>query len=102
MRALISVSALALISNMAFAENFAYELQIASPDLNANVPALDFSATDPQPSSHDIRVSLNDWYRGNPDVSNTDFHYEGIIFNGPLHFTAYDELSRQNPDLGGV
>jgi hypothetical protein len=48
------------------------------------------------------RVSLSDWYRGNPDVENVPYDHDGIVIGNPAKFTAYDELSRQNPDLGGV
>ncbi len=102
MRTLITVSALALMSNLAIAENFAYEQQISSPDLDANIQSLDFRSSDPQASARDVRVSLNDYYRGNPDVENTPYSHDGIVIHGSMHFTAYDELSQQNPDLGGV
>lgn len=98
MRTLITVSALALVSNLAIADNFDYEQQIASPDLSNQ----DFSSTGTQVSTSDVRVSLNDWYRGNPDVAHVPYNHDGMVIRGPMHFTAYDELSRQNPDLGGV
>ena len=102
MKTLITVSALALMSNLAIAENFTYEQQIPSPDLNANVQSLDFNSSDPQASARDARVSLNDYYRGNPDVENVPYQHDDIVISGPMQFTAYDELSQQNPDLGGV
>jgi len=71
MRTLITVSALALMSNLAVAENFAHEQQISSPDLDANIQNLDFRSSDPQASAQGVRVSLNDFYRGNPDVEMT-------------------------------
>lgn len=98
MRTLIAVSALALLSNLAIAENFNYEQQIASPDLSNQ----DFSSTGPNASTMDVRVSLDDFYRDNPDVSNVPYDHEGIVLRGPGRFTAYDDLSRHNPDLGGV
>ena len=64
MKTLITISALALMSNLAIADNFNYEQQIASPDLSNQ----DFSSTGTQASTTDVRVSLSDWYRGNPDV----------------------------------
>lgn len=102
MRTLITVSALALMSNLAIAENFAYEQQIASPDLDPNVQSLDFNSSGSKPSTREIRVSLNDYYRGNPDVVHVPYNHEGVIIKGPMLFTAYDHLNRQNPDLGGV
>jgi hypothetical protein len=98
MKTIITLSVLALMSNLAIAENFAYEQQISSPDLNS----LDFNSSDPQASAGDVRVSLNDYYRGNPDVENVPYDHDDIVIRGPIQFTAYDELSRQNPDLGGV
>lgn len=98
MKTIITLSALALLSNFALAENFSYEQQIASPDLSNQ----DFSSNGNTPSAHEVRVSLNDWYQGNPDVAHVPFPHDGIIIRGTMNFTAYDELSRQNPDLGGV
>ena len=98
MRTLITVSALALLSNLAIAENFNYEQQITSPDLSNQ----DFSSNGPKASIRDVRVSLNDYYRGNPDVAQVPYSHDDIVIRGPMHFTAYDELSRQTPDLGGV
>ncbi len=98
MKTLITVSALALISNLAIAESFNYEQQIVSPDLSNQ----NYSSNGPRASTSDVRVSLNDYYRGNPDVVHVPYHHDGIIIRGPMQFTAYDELSQQNPDLGGV
>ncbi len=102
MRTLITISALALLSNLAVADNFNYEQQIASPDLDPNIRSLDFNGSGLQASSRDVRVSLHDFYRGNPDVANVPYDHDGIVIRGSMSFTAYDELSRQNPDLGGV
>ena len=99
MKTLITVSALALVSNLASAENFAYERQISSPDLSTD---LGFNGSDPKASAQEVHVSLNDFYRGNPDVENVSYEHDGIIIRGAVQFTAYDELSQQNPDLGGV
>ena len=101
MRTLITVAALTLVSNLAIAENFNYEQQIASPDLNSNVQSLDFNSSG-MASAGDVRVSLHDYYRGNPDVAHVPYNHDGMVIRGPMHFTAYDELSQQNPDLGGV
>ena len=98
MKTLITVSALALISNLAIAESFNYEQQIASPDLSNQ----NYSSNGPRASARDVRVSLNDYYRGNPDVVHVPYHHDAIVIRGPMRFTAYDELSRQTPDLGGV
>jgi hypothetical protein len=98
MKTIITLSALALLSNLAIAESFTHEQQIASPDLSNQ----DFSSSGQQASTQEVRVSLNDWYRGNPDVENVPYSHDGIVIGNPAAFTAYDELSRQNPDLGGV
>lgn len=98
MKTLITVSALALISNLAIADSFNYEQQIASPDLSNQ----SYSSNGPHASTRDVRVSLNDYYRGNPDVVHVPYNHDGIVIRGPMQFTAYDELSQQNPDLGGV
>ncbi len=98
MRTLITVSALALVSSLAIAENFSYEQQIASPDLSNQ----SFSSSGHQATSGGVRVSLDDYYRGNPDVTHVPYNHDGIVITGPMQFTAYDELSQQNPDLGGV
>ncbi len=102
MKTLITVSALALMSNLAIAENFAYEQQIASPDLDPNVQSLDFNSSEPTASGREIKVSLNDYYRGNPDVAHVPYNHDGMVIKESMLFTAYDDLSRQNPDLGGV
>jgi hypothetical protein len=98
MKTIITLSALALLSNLAIAESFTHEQQIASPDLNNQ----DYSSSGQQASTQDVRVSLDDWYRGNPDVAHVPYNHDGIAIGNPAQFTAYDELSRQNPDLGGV
>ncbi len=98
MRTLITVSALALVSNLAIAENFSYEQQIASPDLSNQ----SFNSSGNKASSGDVRVSLDDYYRGNPDVAHVPYNHDDIVITGSMQFTAYDELSQQNPDLGGV
>jgi hypothetical protein len=98
MKTIITLSALALLSNLAIAESFTHEQQIASPDLSNQ----DFSSSGQQASKQEVRVSLNDWYRGNPDVEHVPYIHDGIVIGNPTEFTAYDELSRQNPDLGGV
>ncbi len=102
MKTLIILSALALVSNLAIAENFSYEQQIASPDLNSNIQSLDFNSSKPQASTQDIRISLHNVYLGNPDVEQVPYHHDDIVIRGSMNLTAYDELSRQNPDLGGV
>jgi hypothetical protein len=98
MKTIITLSALALLSNLAIAESFNHEQQIASPDLSNQ----DFSSSGQQASTREVRVSLEDWNRGNPDVAHVPYNHEGITISNPAQFTAYDELSRQNPDLGGV
>lgn len=102
MKTLITISALAPVSNLAVAENFSYEQQIASPELNANIQSLDFNSSKPLPSTRDVRVSLDNSYRGNPDVAQVPYNHEDMVIRAAMSFTAYDELSRQNPDLGGV
>ena len=98
MKTIITLSALALLSNLALAESFNHEQQIASPDLSNQ----DFSSSDPMPSSKDVRVSLHELNRDNPDIENVAFNHDAVLNRGSTQFTAYDELSRQNPDLGGV
>jgi hypothetical protein len=98
MKTIFTVSALALLSNFATAESFTYEQQIASPDLSSQ----DFISSGNQAPTREVRVSLNDWYSGNPDVVHVPYDHDGIVIRSPLNFTAYEELSRQNPDLGGV
>jgi hypothetical protein len=68
MKTLITLSAPALMSNLPMAENFAYEQQISSPDLRTDFQSLDFSGSDPMASAQDIGVSLNDFYRANPNL----------------------------------
>lgn len=102
MRTLLTVSALALLSNLSIAETFTYEQQVGSPDLDPNIQSLDFKSSGHQASAGDVHVSLDDFYRGNPDVEHVPYNHDGIIIRSPKRLTAYDELSRQNPDLGGV
>ena len=69
-----------------------------SPDLDPNIQSLDLNSSGHEPSARDVRVSLEDYYRGNPDVVHVPYDHDGVIIRGP----AYDELSQQNPDLSGV
>ena len=68
MKTLLTFSALALVSNMAFAETFQYERQLTSEDLDPNIPSLSQGISNPAKSVQQPRVSLFDTYRGNPDT----------------------------------
>ena len=98
MRTLISVSALAFISNLAVAETFQYENQLASPDLDPNIESLSANVSNPEISATDFELSLNAFYRGNPDVGHDLYQYEGTDTSGSLQSTAYDAWVRGNPD----
>lgn len=99
MKTIVTLSALALISNIALAESFEYENQIGSQDLDPNI-STSAGIRDAEASSSSVRVSLNDWYKGNPDVVHVPYNHDGIEmkFEGDL-FTSYDALSLNNPDL---
>ena len=96
MKTIITLSALALFSNLAIAESFTYEQQIASPDLSNQ----SFDSTGQKASARVVRVSLNEWYSGNPDVEHVPFNREGEVSKsrGDL-VTSYDQLNQSNPDL---
>ena len=96
MKAIITLSALALLSNLAIAESFTYEEQISSPDVSHQ----SFSGSGQKASTREVHVSLDDWSRGNPDVEHVPFDHQGEISKatGEL-ITGYDALSQSNPDL---
>jgi len=100
MKTLITVSALALISNMAMAETFQYEEQLASPDLDPNIESLQVKVDDPQPSVQGAEISLHDFYQGNPDVGHDVFQHTGEVSeNHTFDRTSYDAWVRGNPDV---
>ena len=96
MKTIITLSALALLSNLAVAESFTYEEQISSPDVSHQ----SFSSRGHMASTGEVHVSLDDWNRGNPDVEHVPFNHEGEVSKsmGDL-ITGYDVLSQTNPDL---
>ena len=96
MKTIITLSALTLLSNFAIAESFNYEQQIGSPDVSHQ----SFDSIGQKASTQDVRISLNEWYSGNPDVEHVPFNHEGEVSKsmGDL-ITGYDVLSRSNPDL---
>ncbi len=99
MKTIITVSALALISNIAMADAFDYEKQSGSQDLDPSATISD-SIRNPEASTFQVRVSLNDWYQGNPDVADVPYSHDGIeqkIEGGML--SNYDVLSQANPDM---
>lgn len=100
MKTIITLSALALMSNLALAESFNYEEQIGSQDLDPNISDLSASVTDPEVSTSDFRISLNDFYSGNPDVAHVSYKHEGkeMQFKGDM-LTSYDAWSQGNPDV---
>ena len=96
MKTIITLSALALLSNLATAESFTYEEQIASPDLSNQ----SFSSSGQKASAREVRVSLNEWYGGNPDVEHVPFNRGGEVSKSMDDLiTGYDVLSQTNPDL---
>lgn len=101
MKTLITVSALALVGNMAMAGDFAYERQIGSEDVSSELSTLVFRSTDPAPSMGSQRISLHDAYRGNPDteVLPADFEDSMSMDMNTLPRTSYEEISRGNHDL---
>ena len=101
MKTLITATALALVSNFAVAEVFTYERQIGSQDLDPAIYHSVSNVTNPLPSARHYRLSLNDFYRGNPDVANVPFHVSEEIYIGDnvLESTSYDAWVRGNPDV---
>ena len=96
MKTIITLSALALFSNLAIAESFTYEQQIASPDLSNQ----DYHSSGPHASTRLVRVSLDDWSRGNPDVEHVPYNHEGEVSKSMgEQVTSYDVLNQSNPDL---
>lgn len=99
MKTLIAVSALALISNMALAETFQYEEQLASPDLDPNIESLLAKVNDPQPSVKGAEISLSNFYQGNPDVGHDVFKHSGEVSEShSLDRSSYEAWVRGNPD----
>ncbi|WP_457665523.1 hypothetical protein [Thiolapillus sp.] len=100
MKTLLTFSALALISNMAFAETFQYERQLASEDLDPNISSLSQGISDPVKSMAQPRVSLFNIYRGNEDTQVGPMEPDNLPMTQHNHiFTAYDMLIETNPDL---
>ncbi|WP_041068970.1 hypothetical protein [Thiolapillus brandeum] len=100
MKTLITVSALFLVSNMAFGETFAYERQLASEDLDPNIPSLSEGITNPMSSQAPVTASLQDVYRGNPDVEVGPAESDSLgMQKHESIYTAYDMLIESNPDL---
>ena len=65
MKTLIAASVFALMSGVASAGAFDHELPFGNPDLDPSLGAPDVAT---RVSNSDVRVSLEDFYRGNPDV----------------------------------
>jgi len=99
MKTVVTFAALALISNMAVAETFEYEHQIASQDLDPNIPSLSEDRSNPAVSRQQPRVSLFDVYRGNPDTEVNEVKSDNIADRHSHIYTAYDALVDSNPDL---
>ncbi|WP_293675241.1 hypothetical protein [Thiolapillus sp.] len=100
MKTLLTFSALALVSNMAFAETFQYERQLTSEDLDPNIPSLSQGISNPAKSVQQPRVSLFDTYRGNPDTQVGPVEPDSMPVPRHNHiFTAYDMLIETTPDL---
>jgi len=100
MKTLIAVSALFLASNLVFAETFTYERQVASQDLDPNIPSLSQDISNPMPSKVPTLTSLQKVYRGNPDVDTGSLEPDSIRMDRhELVYTAYDMLIEGNPDL---
>ncbi len=99
MKTIITLSAIALISNVAIAGSFEYEKQVGSQDLDPNAGISD-SNRDPEVSNFQVRVSLNDWYRGNPDVAHVPYNHDGMGQKIKDNSASnYDALSQANPDF---
>ena len=100
MKTIITLSALALMSNLALAESFSYEEQISSQDVDPNISSISASIKDPEVSASDSRISLQDFYSGNPDVEHVPYNHEGqdLQIKGDM-FTSYDAWSQGNPDV---
>lgn len=99
MKTIITLSALALINSVALADVFEYEKQVGSQDLDPHAQQLDH-IQNPEPSSQSIRVSLHNWYQGNPDVVHVPYDYSGELKQSESRlFTSYDAASAGNPDL---
>ena len=96
MKTIITLSALALLSNLAIAESFTYEEQIASPDVSNQ----SFDSSGQKASVREVHVYLDDWNRGNPDVEHVPFNREGEVSKSMSDsITSYDALNQSNPDL---
>ena len=99
MKTIITLSAMSLISNTALAGAFEHEARIGSPDLVFSIHTSD-SVHNPEVSNSPVRISLHDWYRGNPDVENLPYNHEGVELKFQNDFIGgYEVLSRDNPDL---
>lgn len=100
MKTMIAFATLALVSNMAFAETFQYERQLASEDLDPNIPGLSEGISNPAASIRESRVSLFETYRGNPDTQVGPVEPDSLSGTPHSHiYTAYDMLVDSNPDL---
>ena len=95
MKTTIAASTLILISQIAAAGSWEDVWQ--NPDLMTGVYDKPVTLTEPVGTS-DIRISLHEWYRGNPD--NYHGEIEGYVAIGSEQpvVTSLDEFYRGNPD----
>ena len=56
--------------------------------LSIFIQSLDFNSIGHEPSASDVRVSLEDYYRGYPDVAHAPCYHDGVIIRGTMQFVA--------------
>jgi len=101
MKTVIALSALALVTNLAIAGDFAYERQFSSEDLASETSGLEYRSSNPAPSMQSGRISLHEIYRGNPDTETLREGFENStsVDMNALPRTSYDVIVKDNPDL---
>jgi len=99
MKTIITLSALALISNIAAADSFQYERQLASEDLDPNIASLSAGIKNPVASRQAVTISLHKVYRGNPDTQTEPVEPRSLSTGTSQICSTYDLLIEGNPDL---
>jgi hypothetical protein len=97
MKTLITASALTLIANLALADDI-YR-SFASPELDSSV-SNNYGVVFPSIVPSAVRVSLYDFYKGNPDVSQDLEGYVEHTSWASGRLTSYDRWLIGNPDSG--
>ena len=97
MKTLIAATLFAFASSAALAGPFAYEKPWNDQDLDPSLggPQITFAEVTPT----DVRVSLQDFYQGNPDGYQGIENYQPQVEIADQLPTSYDVFVKGNPDI---